>query len=99
MKKTRKIKALLAETTAKDIDIQTKNTNVQSLKRDLFEKKQSLMKEKREKFKLKIQLQTIRHQITSDNQFGNSMSMYPVIAYKTIGAGFRIPSIYGYGEE
>lgn len=89
----------MAETTANEIDIQTKNANVQSLKRDLFEKKQSLMKEKREKYKLKFQLQTIKQQITNDNQFGNSLPLYPVIAYKTIGAGFRIPSVYDYDEE
>lgn len=99
MKKTSKIKVILAETTAKDIDLQTKNANVDSLKKDLFERKQNLLKEKREKFKLKIQLQTIKNQLTGENQFGSTVPLYPVVAYKTVGAGFRIPGIFDYDDD
>lgn len=83
--KTRKIKALSAEATVKDQEIKIKDANLKELREDLINKKQTLLCEKRDKQKLKTQLDTIKNQISSgflEHSFSNPI-------YKTAGAGFR----------
>lgn len=86
--KTRKIKALSAEANIKDHVIKLKDTNLKQLRDDLMHKKQNLLCEKRDKQKLKTQLDAIKNQINSG--FLERPMSNPV--YKTAGAGFRILS-------
>lgn len=83
--KNRKIKALSAEANIKDEEIKLKDTNLKELREDLTNKKQHLLCEKRDKQKLKTQLDVIKSQIGSvflERPMTNS-------AYRTAGAGFR----------
>lgn len=84
--KTRTIKALSAEADIKDQEIKLKDTSLKQLREDLVNKKQSLLYEKRDKQKLKTQLDTIKSQI--NGAFSERPLSNP--AFKTAGAGFRI---------
>lgn len=83
--KERKIKALSAEASVMDHEIQLKDNNLKELREDLVNKKQILLYEKRDKQKLKAQLDTIKHQITGS--YLERPVSHPVL--KTAGAGFR----------
>lgn len=83
--KTRQIKALSAETNVKDQEIKRKDASLKAIRDDLTTKKQILLCEKRDKQKLKAQLNQIKNQIGSD--FLERPLSNPV--YKTAGAGFR----------
>lgn len=95
--KTRKLKTLSAEANAKDLDGKVKEFSLQVMKRDLFDSKQCLLKEKREKHKIRIELEMLRQQLSREMQ-SNVESPRPGIGpgYKTAGAGFRIPAVYAY---
>lgn len=83
--KTRKIKALSAEANIKGQELKLKDTNLKELREDLTNKKQNLLCEKRDKQKLKSQLNTIKSQI-GDAFLERPMTNPP---YKMAGAGFR----------
>lgn len=85
--KVRKVKALSAETNIKDRELKEKDSNLQQLRRDLCDKKEVLLREKRDKQKLKNQLLVIRNQIANEG-LERPMSN-PNFSYKTAGAGFR----------
>lgn len=94
--KTRSIKALSAEANAKDQEVKQKDVNLENLRRDLLEKKQKLLCEKRDKHKLKLQLDAIKQQINNtgtDRPMSNPVGQ--LAAYKT-GAGFRVPGAYAF---
>lgn len=89
--KTRTIKALSAEANVRDHEIKLKDTNLKQLREDLVNKKQSLLYEKRDKQKLKTQLDAIKAQLSGgylEPPLSNS-------AFKTAGAGFRIINTAG----
>lgn len=84
-----------AEANAKDLDNKVKEFTLQVMKRDLFDSKQKLVKEKREKHKFKTELEIIRQQLTRESH-SNIESPLPNMGYKTAGAGFRIPTVFAY---
>lgn len=65
------------------------------MKRDLIDSKERLLKEKREKQKLKSEMDALRQQVGRE-PFSNMGTPLPVLAYKTAGAGYRIPTAYAY---
>lgn len=87
--KIRKVKALSAETNVKDREIKAKDTDLKQLRRDLCNKKEILLREKRDKQKLKNQLDTIK-----SNILGGALErpMSNPMPFKTAGAGFRFQS-------
>lgn len=88
--KVHKVKALSAETNIKDSELKQKNSDLRQLRSDLCDKKEILLREKRDKQKLKNQLLVIRNQMANEG-LERPMSN-PNFAYKTAGAGFRFHS-------
>lgn len=88
--KMRKVKALSAETNIKDRELKDKDSDLKQLRRDLCDKKEVLLREKRDKQKLKNQLLAIRNQMGNEG-LERPMSN-PNLSYKTAGAGFRFHS-------
>lgn len=89
--KTLQLKAISAEATARDREVHERDVHLENLKQDLFDKKQALLKEKREKRKLKIQLEVFKAQMLDDEMGPNVADRF----VRTAGAGFRI----SYGER
>lgn len=90
-KKTLQLKVLSAEGTAREQEVHERDMHVESLKQDLFDKKQELLKEKKEKRKLQIQLDAIKTQMLDNETRTNVTDRI----FRTAGAGFRI----AYGEK
>lgn len=100
--KSRRIKALAAESHAKDDEIQRRDQMLTELRTDLFDKKQNLLREKRDKQKLQSQLDAIKDQSSRDGadgskraataMVGNLMTASSRMTYRSIGGG-------GDGEE
>lgn len=91
--KTRKLKVLTAEAEAREKEAKRKDLNLETLKREVVEKKQTILKEKRDKQKLKLHLDVIKTQLHDDER---PVTCPPIGQnyYRTAGAGFRIPNIY-----
>lgn len=85
--KSRKIKALSAEANIKDQEIKLKDNNLKEMRDDLMNKKLNLLCEKRDKQKLKSQLDIIKSQFGGSGSFLERPMSNPV--FKTGGAGFR----------
>lgn len=82
-----------AEANAKELDSKVKEFSLQVMKRDLFDSKERLLKEKREKQKVRSDLNALRQQLSREP---HSSSPLPVMPYKTIGSGYRISTAYAY---
>lgn len=91
--KTRAFKSMSAEANAKELDSKVKEFSLQVMKRDLFDSKERLLKEKREKQKVRSDLNALRQQLSREP---HSSSPLPVMPYKTIGSGYRISTAYAY---
>lgn len=96
--KSRQIKALSAESHVRDNEIKRKDQMLEELRTDLFDKKQILLREKRDKQKLQSQLNAIKEQMnvddnswkrsTNDTVMGNPMT------YRNVGPEFRCASAH-----
>lgn len=89
--KTLQLKAISAEATVRDQEVHDRDMHLENLKQDLFDKKHELLKEKKEKRKLQIQLDAIKSQLLDNETSPNVTDRI----FRTAGAGFRI----SYGEK
>lgn len=93
--KSRRIKALSAESHAKDNEIKRRDQMLAELKADLFEKKQILLREKCDKQKLQNRLETIKDHRSTDDGWkraatatsNNLMTASNLMTYRSIGDG------------
>lgn len=95
--KTRTIKALSAEANVRDREVKLKDMNIETLRRDLFDKKQVLLREKRDKHKLKLQLDILKNQVGSagiERPVSNPVGQVSV--NKTAGAGYKMAGAYSF---
>lgn len=92
--KQRKMKALSAETIIKDREIKVKDSDLKQLRQDLCDKKEILLREKRDKQKLKCQLDAIKNQMVDTGIFERPIknAVASCTLVKTTGAGFRVYS-------
>lgn len=88
--KTLQLKAISAEANARYQEIHEKEIYLNTMKKELFDKKQELLKEKRDKRKLKVQLEAFKSQILDDDNPATN-SILADGFFRTAGAGFRIP--------
>lgn len=86
--KTRRLKALSAEHHIKDSEINRKNQMVEELRADLVEKKEILLREKRDKQKLQSQLDAIKHQINTEHLTSNPATSN-LMTYQSVGIGME----------
>lgn len=86
--KTRRLKALSAEHHIKDAEIECKNQMVDELRADLFEKKEILLREKRDKQKLQSQLDAIKDQINTEHLTSNPAPSN-LMTYQSVGIGME----------
>lgn len=86
----RKLKALSAETLARDQEMKAKDQRIDLMKQELLNKNQIILKDKRHKRKLKTELDAIKSELKIDDR----PFTCPTIgqSYRTAGAGFRIPN-------